>query len=367
MSDINPEIVPSSGGELVAIGERLMKIENDSMLQAAIQRPRDEAKVYDGALKELEIAPEFAASAFYSIPYKQRLPGGGEKIVQVSGPSIKAAMSLARRWGNCSVRAYILSEDDTGYNLEGIFLDLETDFRVARPFRVSKQIKRRGGRIETLTPDREAMAVQAGASKAVRNAILAGLPAPLVEAYDQKARELVSGKLDQPADKARVAKLLEFFESRHKVGQEQLEKYVEKPVSEWTGNDISNLRGLANAIVDGQTSAEAVFKANGGDLAMPQSVKEAQDAASGEKETGQEEDKPAGRQGDLDDSQDGGREKAPDAQTGRGGGSKRRGKGSAGKADGGDGEGGDLFGGGDPSPEEQEEILKQEKGQYGPP
>ena len=48
----------SVGQELVESGNTVMKIENETMQQMAIQKPRDERAVITGALEELEIVPE---------------------------------------------------------------------------------------------------------------------------------------------------------------------------------------------------------------------------------------------------------------------------------------------------------------------
>src|SRR5688500_18937943 len=102
-----PAPVPSSVADLVSQGLSIIKVENDSMLQMATQRPRNEEKVLKGALGELQLVPEEAREAFYTIPYRERQEGGGPRIVNVQGPSIGAAMALARRWGNCTTAARI--------------------------------------------------------------------------------------------------------------------------------------------------------------------------------------------------------------------------------------------------------------------
>lgn len=247
---------PTSAAEnLVAQGATLMRIENDSMLAVAIQRPRNEANVLKGALNELAMVPEEAKKNYYAIPYKDRDTG---KIVTVTGPSINAAMALARRWGNCSAATRIVNEDATGFDIEGVFIDLESNFRVSKPFRVGKTAKRKGGGAYLLDPQRLLMAVQAGASKASRNAILAGLPTYLVRAYDTRAREIAAGNLDAAADPRKVAGLFKAFE-RFKVTKEMLEAYVESPIAEWTGETLSNLIGLGNALNDGQVTVEDLF------------------------------------------------------------------------------------------------------------
>ena len=85
-------------GELIEKGLTIARIENDSIQAMAIQNKRNEVVVAEGALQELEIFPEYASKAFYSIPYKNDKGG----TTNVEGPSIKSAMALARRWGNCS-------------------------------------------------------------------------------------------------------------------------------------------------------------------------------------------------------------------------------------------------------------------------
>ncbi len=264
--------------DLVRSGEVLMRVENDSMLSAAIQRPRDEKKIAREALGELEIMPEEAKTAFYSIPYKDTRPDGSVKIVKVEGPSVKAAMSLARRWGNCTVGARILNEDDAGVDLEGVFIDLETNFRVARPQRVSKTFRRRGGKIDSLDPGRLVMAIQAGASKAIRGAALSGLPPYLVNAYYKKARMIAGGDPDAKADPKIIQAIIAGF-VKFKATQGDLEGYVEKPVTEWTGSEVADLRGLWNAIQDEQTTAEEIFRKEKANIPTPQSNAEAKAAA----------------------------------------------------------------------------------------
>lgn len=252
----------NTGGvtDLVAQGAAIIRIENETMMQVAVQRPRDEQAVVTGALRELDLVPEEAGKAFYSIPYKERQPDGTVKIVKIEGPSIKAAMALGRRWGNCSNGARVLNEDKEGFDLEGVFIDLETNFRTTRPQRVSKWYKSRAGGAQLLSIDRQLMALQAGASKAIRNATLAGLPAYLVSAYDKKARAIVGGNLDAPADQKTVNAVLRAFE-KLRVTKAQLEDYAELPTEKWTGSEVADLRGLWNAISDGQTNVEEVFGA----------------------------------------------------------------------------------------------------------
>lgn len=273
----DPELVGSGaalGGDaasLVAQGVTLMRIENESMLAVAIQRPRDEKKVLKAAIEELHMVPEEAKRAYYSIPYRERQPDGNQKMVNIEGPSVKASMALARRWGNCSVTARSLNEDATGADLAGVFIDFETNFRVERPMRVSKIQKKRTGGTYTLDPQRWLAALQAGASKAQRNATLQGLPAYLVAAYMKQARTIAAGDPDSKADPKKVASVLQAF-TRFGVTQEMLEKYLEAKVDTWMGDDLATLIGLGNAIKDGQITVAEAFELKAEEPAGPETA-----------------------------------------------------------------------------------------------
>ena len=251
----------SDAAALVSQGAALLRIQNDSMLQIAVQRPRNERKIVDAAIAELDLVPEEAALAFYTIPYEERTPDGKVKIRNVTGPSIKAASALARRWGNCSVGAVLAREDGAADLLEGYFIDLETNYRIARPLLVRKTYRTRRGDVIPVREDRLPQVFGAGVSKVVRNAIIAGLPAYLVSAYDKKARALAAGgPLDAPAtDKQREAVIRGF--ERWEIGKEALIRYLEIPVEQWTGTEIGLLRGLWNALHDGQLEPSEVFGA----------------------------------------------------------------------------------------------------------
>ncbi len=248
----------SGAAALVAQGATLMRIENESMLAVAIQRPRDPERVLKAAIKELQIVPEEARKAYYSIPYKERQPDGSQKLVNVEGPSVKASNALARLWGNCSVTSRSLDEDSTGCNLAGIFIDFETNFRMERPFRATKVKKSRRGGTYTLDQQKWIAELQAAASKAQRNATLNGLPAWLIAQYMKQARLLAAGDPNSKAEPKKVALTLKAFE-RFKVSQEMLERYVGLPLSEWMGDHLATLIGLGNALADEQLTVAEAF------------------------------------------------------------------------------------------------------------
>lgn len=250
----SPEM--QGAAELVRRGETVIRVENETMQAVAIARPRDVKVVLKAALEELEIAPEFAEKAFYSLPFRDE----GDSV-QVEGISFPGSAALARLWGNCVVDARAIAEDEDGVDFSGVFIDLETNFRIGRPYRASRWRKTRKG---TYRLDDRGFAQECGIaiSKAERNATLAGMPPWLRVAYFNRAREIAGGgKLDKPAPEKKVEAAVAYFREKHGVALDRIEAKVGKPRKEWTGLDLANLRGIINEINDHQTTVEAAFAA----------------------------------------------------------------------------------------------------------
>jgi hypothetical protein len=250
----------SAAASMVAQGMTIVKAENETMAAIGRLHPRNEVKILEGAMAELELVPEQAKEAFYSIPYKQKQQNGPPKTVFVQGLSIDGAASLARRWGNCAVGGRIVNEDETGIDVEGVFYDYQTNFRMAKPHRASKFAKVGGTWIKQ-DEQRLLMAVQASVSKAQRNAIEAGLPPYLTKGYFEKARLLVSGDPEKKAEPKRIEALLRAFD-RFKVTKEMLERAIGRKVEEWYGEDVANFRGLFKALQDGGTTVAEQWPAD---------------------------------------------------------------------------------------------------------
>jgi hypothetical protein len=258
---------------LVSQGLALTKIENETQTQIALQRPRHVSRIYDDVLKELELVPEFAAKSFYSIPYKNDMGG----TTYVEGPSIKAAMGLARTWGNCSNSGRIVEDAIDRVIVEGVFIDYETGFRTLRQVSVargywSKQFKK----VVPLREDRLNMAIQAGISKAVRNAILASLPVSLVENYLKRAKQVATATLGGKNEilktpQGRLLKAKDMF-SKLGVTETQWQEYISGSTLE-IDDLIPHLLGLYNSIQDGQKTIEDVFGQN---VVTPEKAEEGQ-------------------------------------------------------------------------------------------
>lgn len=258
--DVEVAAVPDHPvASMVAQGLRIVKIENETQQVMAVQRPRNEAEVFEKAVQELSLAPDFAKRSFYSIPYKKK--EGGTQLVE--GPSIKAAMSLARRWGNNSNGARVVDEMDDRIIVEGVFLDYETNMRTLRQVSVPRVFKDRAtNTYKKLPEDRMNLAIQAGMSKAVRNAILASLPSSLVDLYFSEAKKVAAGLTGKNAKaepvKDRIDKAVAAFVKKGAT-RGAVESYINGLSFETAEEVLTHLLGLYNAVNDGVQTIQDIF------------------------------------------------------------------------------------------------------------
>lgn len=244
---------PTNDGTLPLLvgGATVLRIENETQQALMLQRPRDINKVIDNALRELDAAPLFALSVFYSIPYKDR-SGGDERTVDVEGTGTHGAAMLARLWGNNAHGVRITGADERHVYMEGVFMDYETNTRTSRPFVVNKFAYRHVTKTEIPLSARDLqIAIQAGVSKADRNAIMASLPPALKLAFFNKAR-MIALNLATPEN---VNALLATCDE-HRVARGKVMAFIgAKSTADVKGPVFVRLAALANALSQGEATA----------------------------------------------------------------------------------------------------------------
>jgi len=266
-----PKIEPSNS---LSVNSDVLRI----MMESAWTNPRDIEKVRADSFKELDIVPGLASRSYYSIPYGNK--DGGKTMVE--GLSIRSAMTLARNWHNCFNDGRVVDEDKSNYYVNGIFFDLESNLTTIRQIKVSKFIKPRGGQgVVPLNADMMRNAIQAGVSKAVRNAILASLPDWLTQGYFERAKQLVinppktAGK-ETESIQARVEKGKALIRKEFKVSEVELDTYLADNAELFEDDNalLVHLLGIFNGIKEGQTTVEAIFRPKMMEQpAMPQAKK----------------------------------------------------------------------------------------------
>lgn len=235
-----------------------------TMFDYARRFPRDLTRVKDRALQELEIVPDLAARSYYSIPYNK----GKQNETMVEGPSVKAAMTLCRNWGNAFNQGRLGDEDKSNVICQGIFIDFEMMVPTLREIRVSKFYKPHGASgVIPRNADMMYNAVQAGISKAVRNAILASLPDWLVYSYFQRAKDLVLNppKLDGKPTlslEQRIVKAKQFICAQFKVDPKEMEAYVTDNLDSIEDDRalLVHLQGLYNSLKEGHARVDETFR-----------------------------------------------------------------------------------------------------------
>lgn len=237
--------------ELIAQGASIVKLENATQMQIAVQRPREEARILSESLRELDIYPSMSREAIYNKPVGKDDKG---EMKYVEGLSIRAAESLANRWDNSSWGTTIVSEDEESATIAAVFLDYEKNTRHVKEQRVSKFYKSKQGLIIRHGPDRFDIVLGAHGSKNLREVILRSLPAGLKKEYETKARNILK---KEPLAAQRQSIIERFADLS--VTIEQLEKWKAKPLKDWKKEDIIDALGLANAIRDGESSVEGIF------------------------------------------------------------------------------------------------------------
>lgn len=235
----------------------------ETLLERAMRYPRDIKRVKESAWAELEFVPELAARSYYSIPYNQ----GKQNETRVEGPSIKAAMTLARNWGNCFNQGRIHTEEKSAFIVQGVFIDLQTNSQMIREIRVSKFYKPRGGQgVVPLNADMLRNAIQAGISKAVRNATLAALPDWLVQGYFNYAKHLVVNppKGTEQATLSlqdRILKGKQMLAKTFKINVADIENYIADNAEQFVDDAslLIHLQGLYSSFSEGHVNPGEVF------------------------------------------------------------------------------------------------------------
>lgn len=240
-------------------GSRQLAIEIKTQREIALSRPRDEKAIYQAALAELEFAPEFAEDAFYAIPFKDKDAEDGKTMIE--GLSVVASRAIARRWGNCATAARIGAESDDAFEVEGIFADFETNAFFRATVRVPKSYIPRGTKIPTpLRADRLNLAIQAGLSKAERNATMKGLPEYLKSRYFTAAKKIAGAKgKGVKTDAERLAEICASF-NKWGVTPDRVAEYIKTNLNGVATDEIiGTMRGVFNSLKEGQAKAEDVF------------------------------------------------------------------------------------------------------------
>lgn len=235
----------------------------ETMQRAAFEQPRNEAMASQNANNELEVVPGLASKAYYSIPYNL----GKTNETRVEGVSIRGAQALSRFWKNNITSGRFVEEDNSFIYVEGIYYDIENNIIKIQPQKVSKFYTPRGSNARLpLDATMLRNATHSGISKAIRNAVLHGIPEWVKEGYFNKAKELI---LKPKAVKGQVVKSIQerIVEGKKRimkdfnVTEEEMSRFIEDDMGSCEDDNslLVNLIGIYQALKDGEASVDKVF------------------------------------------------------------------------------------------------------------
>lgn len=213
----------------------------------AKQCPRDEMRAWEkvgASCRRLR----FAESATYTY---QR---GGSPI---TGPSIRLAEELARAFGNLDYGFHVVDQGDDWSDVECFCHDYESNTRVSRRIRVRHYRDTRSGP-RRLTAERDIYELTASyAQRRVRACILELIPSDIVEdAVELCETTMRTG--DNASIEVRRRKMIDAFAALS-IDVEALETRQGKASSVFDDADLADLRGVYNALRNGEGKREDYF------------------------------------------------------------------------------------------------------------
>lgn len=195
------------------------------------------------------MSEEVAATCYYV------LPRGNDKTIQ--GASVHLARILAQNYGNLRIAAKGTQISDKYVTAEAVCLDLETNLAIR--IEVRAKILDKSGR--RYNEDMINTTMLAAISKAQRNAILQVIPRGFVDEVYKTAMAKLTEPLKEQ-NKLNVARTnaMAWFKKNHNIEPKTILAYFErKTIEELTAEDVAELRGIRQAIVDGDLKPANAF------------------------------------------------------------------------------------------------------------
>lgn len=229
-------------------------LDYSALMLAARQFKRDPIEALKEAARICTLDEETAKECFYS------LPRAGRKI---TGPSIGLAQTMAVCYGNMNVTVddiRVLKEDGV-VEIRGFILDCQTGLTtsdiVRRNIRYGPDHKKFPGQVY----DEDMISTTIAAAKSIlwRNLVLRIIPRPLVRKVYKAALGVATGDKDTFAQ--RQGKCVAYWEKTYNIDKSKLLLHLGlTEIADIGISDFEYLLGIENAIKQGDTTIEKIFK-----------------------------------------------------------------------------------------------------------
>lgn len=220
----------------IAIEQERAVAEAQGQLTLAKRFPRSMAAAMTEFLDTCQ-SPEFAATAFYSVPNRG------------SGPSIRFAEEAARCYGNFQYGHRELSRSEGKSEIEVFAWDMQNNNYSKRQITVMHVRDTKNGAMPLRDQADIDNRIANVASKQMRGRILALLPKHLVAAGQEACKRTLAGGGEVPL-RERILKMAQAF-GKYGVTDAHLVAYLKHPVDATTLDEMSDLMGIYNAIKEG--------------------------------------------------------------------------------------------------------------------
>lgn len=255
----------------------------DMQIATAHRFPRTMTTFGQRVLSLVKSNKKIAAACIY------RKPQAGKFV---TGPSIRFAELIAQSWGNLRIQSSIIEVGDDRVIARAVAHDLQTN--IAESVEVPMSIRKRDG--QRYTEDQIDTICKAAQAKARRDVILATVPRALwIDALDE-SEKVAQGEIKTLDEDRKVA--LDFMRNKHGVDKARVLKTL--GVESEKDIDVAKLaflRGIIEAINDGESTIKDCFPEGGGAVkmigAVAEAARKADEAAKAEAEKKGSETKPA--------------------------------------------------------------------------
>lgn len=242
-------IVPRSAGAVAQVEETRAIAEVKAAVFLARQFPRDEAIALQKIVADCGDL-ELASKAMYTY---------GRGGTEITGPSIRLAEAVARRWGNLQMGVREIERRSAASQAEAYCWDLEANVRDARSFEVPHVISRKDGTRRLLTDERDIYErVANDGARRKRASILAIVPKRVVDAAVEQCKKTLVTK--DPVTPEKLKKMTDAFAVEFKITKEMIEKRFQRKLDAITSAQFIMLRGIYQALKDGVATPDDHFE-----------------------------------------------------------------------------------------------------------
>ena len=171
----------------------------------------------------------------------------------IRGASIRLAEIISNCYGNIRASARIIANDGKLVTAQGLCWDLENN--VAYSVEVRRKITNKDGK--PFSEDMQVVTSNAACAIAIRNAVFKCIPLALTSRVQDKIKQVMMG---EEKDFATIRKnAVDYFEKQGVGVKNILALFEKRTIEELTREDVFDLRGIATAIKEGDTTIEQAF------------------------------------------------------------------------------------------------------------